>query len=199
MKKILAITLLALFTTVSKAQQQEELTGSITPSMRFGYVHMAGFGDVKGGLAGEIKADLRHQITDKFGISIGAGYELLFSSKSNNDKYKFGFISFPLMLNFQTSPHITFQIGGELKIMTDAKRTYNGYDSHISEYYRTVSWYIPAGLTYTFDKPFVVGLHFDMPVNNLIANESDSYSGVKFKSDAKLTWITASFGYRFDF
>lgn len=191
MKKLIVLAFLAISAVASKAQHQKEGTFSITPNGGVGYASMSGFDNGDGGVAGYLRGDFRYQLTNEIGFSAGLGMMGMTSNTKHNVSYDISYVDMPLLVHYNLTNNLSAQAGLDLGFLCDHDMRVDvpGASGRTKIDLEGTSLFLPIGLTWTFNRPFVAGLQVNIPVTRIDKKGHDSQ---------KILWFMTSFGYRFD-
>lgn len=206
MKKIFMIAMMVVATLTANAQNQAAGTFSLMPHVGLGYGSMTNAGDFDSYINAIGGAEAKYQISDVFGLSVGLDFQYTKSTSSESnaiwisDGYKtvkigtdekteptFAYLNIPVLAQFNLGRHFGAKVGVQpgFLVGTDNLGEYTKSD------FKSTSFSIPVGFSYTFNTPIVLDLRYNIPVTRM--------NDFEMAKNVNLHIVSLTVGYRFDF
>lgn len=192
MKKFFVTLAAALIAFSLSAQRQSGKTFALELQGSLGYSLMSGFGDLSGGLAGDIGVEGIYKFNDLLGLGLGLSYYYLNSDKINNEGFVFHNLEIPLLLHLDVTKHFGLYAGFKGNFILSAKHTYANDKASldVKDIYNSAYFQIPVGIRFYFNAPCSLGVHYDIAVSKM-SNDINPLN-------SKISPIMLTFAYRFD-
>ncbi len=166
MKKVMIMAALMLSSVATFAQQAVG-TWSIQPKLGITIANLTGDiknNDAKVGFIGGAEAE--YQATDMISITGGLLYSMQ-GSKVEDRKVNLGYLNVPVLCNVYVAQNLAVKLGAQLGFNVSAKIKENGKSTDFSNYYNTLDFSIPVGLSYEFNN-VVLDARYNWGVSNIL-------------------------------
>ena len=200
MKKLF-LALLAFVAMGASAQTKDVGEITWTPQISVGYINAANYKgydeghnllNYKSWIGASVGFGGKYQVSENFGVKAAVTW---LYSKSSKDKmiidgekleayFDASYIEIPILASYDLSKNLGIQLGLKPAFQTSYK-THMKLDGEsesrsVADQINKFQLYIPVGLTYQFNSPLSVGLHYNFPLTKVNKEETITGKDIKF-------------------
>lgn len=198
MKKIIAMIVMSASTLFVNAQQVAD-SWSITPRLGLGYT----FAEIKesdglysyefnGATTASLGAQVRYQVVDQLGVSVGMDFCYMETGKINDCKYTASLIELPILFHYDVTPKFGLFAGAKMNFLNEIKFEAPSVDIKLKSVCQKTTLSIPVGIQLAFNKPWTISMFYNIATQSVVKKEQGLEHDVSFNT------LMATIGYRFD-
>jgi hypothetical protein len=202
MKKMMMMAVVAFMATVNANAQFDAGTVSLQPMLGVGVATITNADKYMDGAqmtgAALIGAEFEYQATDKFSLAAGVNYGIqgvgvkdkkMSNVDAKNIRLELGYVKIPVMANYyfakgwavKAGVQFGFQTSANVKFRAESGKTTIDYTEDVkSDAYETFDFSIPFGISYQFNKPWVIDARYQLGLTKINKEGDENHKNSVF-------------------
>lgn len=191
MKKLFLMAAVAMMATVNANAQFAEGTWSIQPMIGGGISTVTNADKINKDAemtgAALLGVELEYQLAEKFSLAAGLNYtqqgfgikdQMFMNYDARDIRYELSYVKIPVVANYYLNEHWAVKAGVQVGFLVSANQKFQVKDGKVKADYTVdykddcekVDFSIPFGVSYQFNKPWVIDARYQLGLSNIVKN-----------------------------